>query len=185
MAQDDLVLLVGHGAGELAALLPTGLVGRVLVHDGEVAVVAADIPHAVEDRARVVHVAGKHQVAHDDARPHGAVVGEVAGAARANGLDHGGQRLGGDVGIVAGAGQRRGKVCRGVLEVGEPHVDHVGHPAHDVRALVAGGVADDGQVEPGVTCHEYRLADLWGKVKGRDQVDVESALVAQLEHHHG
>ena len=182
MVEHELVLLFGDGAGEVSPTKAAGLVGRVLVHDGEVDVVAGEVPHAVEHVERVVHVARQDEVAHDDALQHAAVVAELAPSPAGELEKHLGQRRARDLRVVGGAGEPAGERRACVLEVGEPDVDDLPEQLDGPHRLVAAGVADDGQVHASGAHHADGLDHLRGEVPGRHEVDVERALAGKLEH---
>ena len=185
MIEHNLVLVVAKCAGEVSPALAARCVGRVLVHDGEVRLVAADVPDTVEDRERVIHVTRQNEMAHDDAAKYPAILAERATPARARDLEHFLERRRRDLRIIASGRERTGERRVRILEVRQPYVDDLGEETNGLHRLVAAGIAEDGHREARLPCGLCRLDDLRSKVAGRDEVDVERALGLELEHHLG
>ena len=89
MVEHELVLLVRNDSCQLPAVGAARLVWRVLVHDGDVHVVAGKLPHAVEHGHGVLRMPREHEVADDDAAQHPAVLPIGGATAGAHALEHG------------------------------------------------------------------------------------------------
>ena len=183
------VLLFRDAAREAPALRPHAVVGRVLVHHREVAVVSAGVPHRVEHGAGVISVARQDEVAHHDPPLEGAghavvAIGVRLAAASIPKLPH--HLLEGRAGncrVVTCARERAREARIGIFEVGEPHIHHVPQRAHHLHGLIARGIAHDGQPEAMAAGQTDRLDHMRGEMQGRHEVDVERTLILELEHH--
>ncbi len=128
-------------------------------------------------------MARKHQVTHDYAASHDALLAaNEPAAAILRGRDHAPDGVKGDARVVRRVRQLAGKPGGRVLAVGQPHIHHTREGVHDLRALVGGGVVDHRESHPPVAREHDRIDDLRCVMGRRDQVDVVRPLVAQLEH---
>ena len=72
MIEHELVLILRHGASEIAAGSAHGGIRRVLIHDrnGDV---ANRVPDEIEHTARILGMPRQHEMAHDDSAHPGAI----------------------------------------------------------------------------------------------------------------
>ena len=93
-----------------------------------------------------------------------------------------GERGGRDVRIIRHVGQAARERGVGVFEIGEPHAHQSGKLCDRLHALVAAGVVDDRDLEAAPARRADRGGQQMGVMGRRHQVDVEGALILQLEH---
>lgn len=180
--KDGSVLEGGHAAVEGGIGAIHGKVGRVLTHQGEQKGARAKaLGKRAQDRDRVLAMGRKHQMAHDHAAKEHSVGIE---AGRAHLAEHFGKRGERNLEIVPRARIGRGKRRIRILEIGQIDVHQPVKQAERFHAFVAAAIVDDGDPELG-SDRAQNVNQLKRIGRGRDQIDVVGALVAQTEHELG